>query len=187
MEKLRANGFLIQELENSNYIARRFFYLGINAFHHYPLSNVNDNQCREITEKQQIKKCEDGYQILEFISDESLLEQYILCCNERKINIRILFVESDYPCEIWKGRSFDTEFLGYEYCPMPIDEQIISDLDLCPYFENFRSILNNYGLFNTYNEALNFKRAYESALKQGIVGDGEADAYICKVFQCKIE
>ena len=67
-----------------------------------------------------------------------------------KIEIRALFIESEYVDEVYKYELTQTRFLGYEYCPIPIDEQIITDLDWYEPFSVYLNKMNKYGLFDSY-------------------------------------
>lgn len=177
-----ANGVLVQGTNDKNCIINNFKYLGINAFYQYPLMCINDAQCRELTNEQQFKQVTDNqYLNLEFISDINLYERYIKMCYDKKISIRALFIESGYSEEIWNGPLPQMKFIGYEYTPIPIDEQIITDIDWYPPFSKYWRKLNKYGLFNTYDEVKEFKHEYDSAFSNEKVGDGEMDTYICRV------
>lgn len=175
------NGFLIQSLDKTNAGIKNFKYSGINAFHQFPLSSVNDVVCKKLTEEQQIKTCGSGYRFMEFISDKDLFDRYIETCHSLKINIRVLFLESNYSGEVWQDTLPKMNFIGYEYCPVPIDEQIITDLDWCPNFSKFWNRLNEYGLFKTYEDAIRFKREYDDLYCKKIIGDGEINSYLFKV------
>ena len=100
-----------------------------------------------------------------------------------KMNIRALFIESKYSIETWSAPLPRMKFLGYEYCPIPVDEQIITDMDWYMPFSKYWNTLNAYGLFNTYGEVLEFVNDYEQAFFAEKVGDGYMDAYICRVSQ----
>lgn len=176
------NGILIQDVTDFRDVIKNFKYLGINAFYSYPLSFIENFQCRKLTLKQQSRKItENQYQSLEFISDKQLFEQYMKTCYEHKIDIRVLFIESAYTDEIWEEPLPCRKFLGYEYCPIPIDDQIITDIDWYPPFAEYWTRLNEYGLFNTFDEANAFKNRYDVAFNNDEIGDGEMDAYICRV------
>ena len=108
-------------------------------------------------------------------------------CKDMNIETRVLFIESDYSYEEWSEAIPETDFLGYEYCPIPIDDQIITDLDWYEPFLKFRDKLNENGLFNTYNEALEFKIAYDLAYDSKEIGDGEINAFICRVSELSQE
>jgi len=178
-----ANGILVQGLnEKTNYI-KNFSYQGVNAYFQYPLLNINDSECRRLTDEQQSKKnSENLYVSLEFISNNDLYTRYLKKCNDMQINVRVLFVESEYSDEIWEDALPQMMFLGYEYCPIPIDEQIITDLDWYEPFSVYWKKLNKYGLFDLYDDVLDFAREYNKVMKDGTVGDGEFDAYICRIF-----
>ena len=64
---------------------------------------------------------------------------------------------------------------------MPVDEQIITDMDWYQGFSRFWPMLNAYGLFNTVEDVKGFVEAYNRAYLADEVGDGEADVFICRV------
>ena len=176
------NGFIIQDTLSPTLLTKSFDYKGINAYFDYPLTAVNDRQCRIISDKISSRKLEDDeYQILEFISDAKAYREYVKLCCEHGISTRSLFVESDYDREIWNGETPELKFIGYEYCPVPIDDQIITDLDWCENFSQHINKLNEYGMFQNIEDALAFKNDYTEAYNYGIVGDGDLDAHIFKV------
>lgn len=179
---MNANGILIQGLNDKTNFINNFDYQGINAFFQFPLTYENDNECRKITNEQQSKKISDNHYIsLEFIADNDLYERYIKKCNEMQIDYRILFIESDYTNELWNNDLPKLEFLGYEYCPIPIDEQVVTDMDWYKPFSKYWKHLNQFGLFDSYDRAKEFANEYLNAMKEGTIGDGEMNAYICKV------
>ncbi len=148
----------------------------------YPLLGINDDACRALTDEQQsYKVSENSYLILEFISNADLYQRYMQKCREMKLRVRVLFVESEYSAEIWNEEHPKTVFLGYEYCPVPIDDQVATDLDWYEPFSCYREKLNEHGLFNSYEDAENFVMEYHKAMEDGFIGDGEIQAYIFRV------
>ena len=183
---LNANGILIQGLDEHTDFINNFVYDGINAYFRFPLTAFCDSESRDLTSEQQSKKISgDSYAVLEFISDYGLYERYVKKCNELGIKFRALFIESKYSEEIWSGQLPKKEFIGYEYCPIPIDEQIITDMDWYEPFSKYQKLLNEYGLFRTYSDAEKFSEEYTRAFNEGKVGDGEENNYICKVYLIK--
>ena len=179
-----ANGIVIQGLNDKTHFIKNFSYQGINAYSQYPLVGVNDSESRRITNEQQSKKLSNNlYLSQEFISDIGLFTRYLKKCDEMQIKVRALFVESGYSDEIWKDEFPKMIFLGYEYCPIPIDEQIITDMDWYKPFSNYWGKLNRYGLFNSYDDVLEFASEYNKVMAGGEIGDGEMEAYICRVSQ----
>lgn len=182
-----ANGILIQGLSDKTNYIKNFTYLGINAYYQFPLTWFHDIECRKLTEKQQCKKIsDDTYMSLEFISDLELCTQYVQKCREMNLGVRALFIESSYQDEIWIGSLPQMIFMGYEYCPIPIDEQIITDMDWYLPFSKHRAKLNKYGLFQSYADVKEFVAAYHQAFQAKCVGDGDMDAYICRVSQVQL-
>lgn len=178
------NGMLIQGINDKYDLIKNFQYMGMNAFYQYPLNFINDVECKKLTQEQMFKETSDnGYLILELISDVDLYVRFIKKCAELHIDVRILFVESNYTKEIWNGPKPTMQFLGYEYCPFPIDNQIITDLDWHPSLSKYWSKLNEHGLFNTYDEVKMFVDEYNYLWKSDQLGDGDMEAFICRISQ----
>lgn len=182
------NGYLIQDLNKPTNYIQTFKYFGINSYNHFPLSTINNKKCQELTDLQSIKTDTDGCnQFLEFISNNNLYEDYINCCFENGISIRVLFCESTYKNEVFSDSLPEMKFLGYEYCPIPLDEQIITDLDCFELFKIHKSKLNKFGLFNTFDDVLLFKKAYDEFVVNEIIGDGLECSYIFKVYEVNVK
>lgn len=176
------NGFIIQDKSCPTNILKVFNYQGINAYDTFPLMSVNTPECREISNRISVSEvCEGIFEMREFISNENDLDEYIRLCRELSFPLRTLFIESDYCDEIWKGSLPQMRFIGYEYCPLPIDCQIITDLDWCPHVRKHLAKMNEYGLFQTEEDAISFKNDYIEAQSNGYVGDSGVQAYIFKV------
>lgn len=179
-----ANGILVQGLNDKTKYIKNFTYEGINAYFQYPLTGENDNESRRLTNEQQSKEISNNqYVSLEFISNFDLYERYLRRCMELQIKIRVLFIESEYSSEIWREDLPSMKFLGYEYCPIPVDEQVITDMDWYEPFSKYWEKLNKYGLFDTYADVIEFVKEYNQAIENEKIGDGEMDAYICRVSQ----
>ena len=176
------NGILVQGLNDKTSFIKNFPYAGMNAYYSFPLLCQTDRESRELTKQQQLPKTHDyRYVLYEFIKDADLYQRYIKKCAELQISIRSLFIESNYDGEIWNGPLPAMKLLGYEYCPFPVDEQIITDLDWYKGFSKFWSKLNENGLFDTCEDLQSFVEAYAQAFLANEVGDGDADMYVCKV------
>ena len=181
------NGIVVQGIHEKNNNITNSQYQGLSAFHNYPLTSLTDIESRNLTQEQQFRKDEnDMNEILEFISNQSLYQRYLKKCMTENISIRVLFVEINYAQEIWNGELPERNFLGYEYSPLPIDDQIATDLDWYSPFAHFRNRLNCNGLFQTYNEVLEFSQEYDKAFLQQEVGDGAFEAYICRIYEVKL-
>jgi len=179
------NGWLVQDVDSPLISIKNFKYIGINAFDSYPLLHEHDKECKMLSDEQMYKRIgSNQFQILEFIGNSDLLHKYINMCNTKKINYRVLFIQSNYDEEISPEENLDNlDFLGFEYCCIPIDEQIITDLDWCLQLKKFYSKLNINGLFENYEDALEFKTEYDNLFHQGIIGDGDFDGFVMKVFK----
>lgn len=176
------NGIIIQQLTNPGRYSFSFPYNGVNAFHQYPLCGIHDPECLALTKEVFSKETNDGYYIqTEFMSSMELVNRYLRCCKKHRIPVRALFIESDYTDEIWTDTIPDMKFLGFEYCSLPFDNQIITDMDWSPCLSGFRSKLNANGLFDSFADAEAFREAYLKRMSEGMIGDGDMDAYIMRV------
>lgn len=179
---MKANGILIQGLDDKTNYVQNFPYHGINAYCQFPLTWYGDVISQKLTEETLSRRIDEyWFESLEFISNPDLYNRYIRHCKAMNVKIRALFIESNYSDEIWTGALPKMEFMGYEYCPVPIDEQIITDLDWYEPFFRFHSLLNELGLFRTYADAESFAAFYNEAFRAGKVGDGEMNSYIFRV------
>lgn len=180
------NGCIIQGVPDlttmSLNLIKTIEYHGMFSYEDFPLDGIEDPLCRDLADRQSFKKVgENLSQYLNFISQKSLMDEYIACCKKFNIDIRVLFVESEYSEEIWTDEIPELEFLGYEFCSVPLDNQIIIDLDWFEPLGEFKKLLNQNGLFKSYEDALMFQKAYEGYFNAGMIGDGEYEAYIFKV------
>lgn len=185
---MNKNGVIIQDLSAPAFNLSKlgFNYLGVNSFWTDPLAEIDEAICKELSEKL-FHKIENGYfTVLEFVSDPDILFNYLMKCKELNIEVRVLQIESDYSDEICRYDFPITNIIGYEVCEIPFDSQIITDFDWYVPFHKFYSDLNQYGLFKSATHALDFKEAYEYELKNGVVGDGEIDIFICKISEVDI-
>lgn len=183
------NGVIIQDLSKSAFNLPKFNhrYLGVNSFWTDPLAKINDSECKSLSEKTYQKQCDDGYIMLEFVSDPQLLFDYVTKCKEKNIDIRVLQIESDYQYETCEYDFPIAKFLGFEFCEIPFDSQIITDFDWYTPLHKYYEHLNEYGLFDKIEKAIEFEQKYKREWKIGNIGDGEMDTYICKVSEIDID
>lgn len=145
---------------------------------------MTDKECIALTREQQSRQvANDRFESLELISNRDLYDRYLAKCAQLALPVRVLFVESDYNAEIWQGELPEMNELGYEYCPIPIDDQIITDMDWYKPFSKYHSQLNEHGLFNSFEVAAEFAKDYEKAMHAEEIGDGEITAFIFRVSQ----
>lgn len=182
------NGFLVQHRYALPYGMEEIFnacgYLGLSARHSDPLMDLPDRESRELSREATWREVSPGmYQMLEFISDPDILLRYLKVCREREIPIRLLFAQSDYDQEVWTGPDIPKQCIGFEYSPIPIDNQIIGDLCCVVPLAPFLKRLNSYGLFFTQEEAAAFKDAYDRAFAAGEIGDGDMETHIFCLYE----
>ena len=197
--KLYNNGILIQDTMRSSAMMRVYNeinpiglnkYNGVHKhiiapFHCYNTDSSFDIINREIMFS---KPDNDGLsQKYEFIHNSTLTRRYIALCHEHGIIMRYLFIQSEYNNEIWDSAVPDGEFLGYEVCEIPLDFYTYSDIFCNARYNNYIQILNKNGLFSSENDAADFKRKYERDLVAGIVGDGDVNLYVCKLYEVSEE
>lgn len=186
------NGFLVQHRYDLPYSMEEIFnvsgYLGLSARNSDPLFSLPDRESRELSKAATWREISPGmYQMLEFISDPDILLRYLKACREREIPVRLLFAQSDYSQEVWTGPDIPKQCIGFEYSPIPIDNQIIGDLYYYEPLAPFRKRLNSYGLFFTQEEAAQFKNAYDRAFAAGIIGDGDMEPHIFCLYEVNPE
>ncbi len=180
---MRHNGVLIQSLDEPTNYVTKFNYSGINAFHFNPLISANDVESKRLTQEQQnIHIINNQIFCSDLITNHDLLSKYINKCAELHLNIRLLFLRSLYTTEEWSAELPKMTFIGYEYCPFPIDEQIITDLNWYKPLFKFHKELNKYGLFDSLLSINSFVKEYNQLYLTGVIGDGDIDSYICEVF-----
>ena len=186
------NGFLVQGLYEIPPVMEDIInacgYLGLSARNSDPLLSLPDRESRELSKAATWREVSPGmYQMLEFISDPDILLRYLKACREREISIRLLFAQSDYSQEVWTGPDIPKQCIGFEYSPVPIDNQIIGDLYCVEPLAPFLKRLNSYGLFFTQEEATQFKNAYDQAFAEGTIGDGDMEAHIFCLYEVNPE
>lgn len=179
--RLYKNGIIIQQLDKPTHFVTQFSYNGIHAYYQDALYGIKDEKCIELCERVFSKKCDDGlYQVLEFISDINLAKEYFLECKNQGIPTRALFIESTYTDELWDGELPQINLLGYEYSPIPLDNQVVTDIDWYKPLHQFIPKLNCDGLFNSFEDVTSFKKVYDAAVDNGDIGD-DIETYICRI------
>lgn len=179
------NGVIIQSLSSPAFTLKRIKgkYLGVSSYHTDPLLMIPDSECQKLHNEVTWKRLNNEYSILlEFTPNLDVLYRYLIKCKEFNLGVRLLYIESDYPDEVCDYDFEDKKFLGYEYCEIPFDSQVITDFDWYEPLHKYYDLLNEYGLFNTLEDAEKFKEAYDDAFQKGYIGDGDMDTYICKVY-----
>lgn len=176
------NGYLIQDAGCPNTMLRQFLsfpYDGMCAFFADALCGRKTEPCvRQLRDA-----CFDAPPdaetddcpfpgIRSFVTSPAHLAAYLDACFVYDVSVRCLFLESGYICEQWATLAPDGELLGFEVCPMLVDEQIIGDLSWYPDFADFRARLNRHGLFPTREDAEAFRAAYIPHIVTGELGDG---------------
>ena len=182
------NGYLIQNINHKMpfmaYMPQGTRYEGMTAFDIWPLLGVKGRRYEELSDLQMFKCVSQGWYIeKEFVTDMGLFTEYLAACSELGISTRVLLIESDYMDERLsvKNPFRITEVLGYEYCPIPLDCQIITDIYYFRPFRKYKKKLNTHGLFDDYETVRRFKEKYDSLSSKRIVGDDLEEAYIFRV------
>ena len=201
---MQPNGIIIQDTSFNNIFVDSYIdkdvmknnYKGVHRFCTFTLGDVKEKNAanRSLIDKIRWSDLENfemtkfmvDNQLIpvnEFIHNIELAKEYIQRCNEHHIPSRALFIESDFPCELWKGPIPNKIFLGYEVCEIPFDPWTLLDLFNREQFETFRGRLNENGLFSDENDANEFMTEYNDQLSKGLVGDGAVDLYMCRVYE----
>ncbi len=178
------NGILVQDLRAPIQYGFSFPYCGIHAYHQQALCGISDPECVRLSKEAFSTPTGDGmYQLLEFMSHADLVARYTAACQKHSIPIRLLFVESTYTEERWLEPLPEKTLLGYEVCPFPLDDGIITDLDWNPALAVFKEQLNKNGLFSSMADAQTFCDHYLQLLSRDLLGDGPVDAHVCRVYE----
>ena len=189
------NGFLIQDLNVENgalkQIPSMVNYRGVHSYDQDPLTDnslCRDPAVRHLRDRRFSRPAGEGYwYINEFVSDPDLLKEYLAGCQAYDRPYRLLFICSDYTDEIWNAPLPPMTLLGYECCEIPFDDCCIYELFECEYFAEHRKRLNEYGLFPDEAACRAFRDEYDRLLSEDKVGDGEADLYVCAVYEVAAE
>ena len=182
------NGILIQGKNKLNKIIidkePENWYCGMHRFYDDPLLHVSDVECIDIQRERMFELADTNPEICnQFISNLSLAKRYISKCIELQLDVRVLFIESQYPYEIWNDEIPELVCLGYEVTEIPLGIMTLYDLFYDPRFEQYKNQLNEHGLFSNEIDAHNFMNTYKPLLELGVVGDGNVDLYVCRVYE----
>ena len=190
------NGFLIQDLTIEDPTIKQLLpqanYRGVHRYAQDPLTDqtlCRDPAVRNLRDRRFSRPAGEGYwYVNEFVSDPDLLKEYLAGCQAYDRPYRLLFICSDYADEVWNAPLPPMTFLGYECCEIPFDACCIYDLlEDDRYFSEHRQKLNEYGLFSDEAACRAFRDEYDRLLSEDKVGDGEADLYVCAVYEVAAE
>lgn len=189
---MRYNGILVQDTAILNKITKMEFipknYRGIHLFYDDPLISINRTDCKQLQNERMFNTATENIEICnQFISDLCLAKKYIAKCLSLGFSVRILFIESQYPYEIWKDAIPPLTLLGYEVTEIPLGVMTLHDLCSKEVFEEYKKQLNEHGLFSHEKEAYSFMNDYKAQLAKGLVGDGEVEVYVCKVYEASYD
>lgn len=187
---MKQNGIIIQEMGNINtHLTENALYREYNGVHKFRRFTLTGKYDRErIAENRKLQNeymwaetSDHMFAMNAFIHDMDLAKRYLERYAYHNLRPRILFAESIYAEETWKGALPDMTFIGYEVCEIPLDCYNIWDFLHQEYFTEFYKKLNENGLFKTYEDAEEYKYYYLDLLNRDMVGDGEADMYVFKL------
>lgn len=185
------NGLIIQNKNNKNQVMEFVpnVYCGIQSLSEVYFSEKQGERAHMLQREITFDVNSGNPNICnEFITSADLAKKYILMCQSLEIAIRILFIESYYPFEIWKDNKPKCDFLGYELIEeVPTGIMTLYDLYTNEKLSRYRDLLNENGLFKSEEDATEFMRHYKELLVQGLVGDGNVDLYVCRVSEVKTE
>ena len=188
------NGLYIQDINKEHSMLRDFLgttlkqYAGINRFFYPFFSEDEDEDFNRTYWKVHYSEpdADNMKQLYFFINDKNNAKKYIDMCKSRGISMRFLFVQSTYKDEIWNGNVPEGKFLGYEVDELASDPYTLMDLfglNNADLYRKYVARLNEYALFETEEDAVAFKQEYERDLAEGLIGDGDVDLYICKLYE----
>jgi hypothetical protein len=176
VRKWTLNGLLVQDLSKIN-LQSSTNYLGIERFHSWPLSCKTDIASKTLTEEAEDKWFNYFYDrkqtkySLAVVPSIEYIQRYLSVCQKYKLNVRVLFVETDREDPVWDGPYYHNKFLGFDYGTTQDFFSVLYDdmygKEDISLFIPLKLALNKYGLFNTENELNSYINAREEAIKEG--------------------
>ena len=101
------NGFLVQDINKPTNYAKTFNYQGMEAYYSFPLSFVDDIECRDLTRKQETYKHSDNtYSFLEYISNDDFLLGCICDANLIKVSPVVKMLLRNKEPSVTKNQNF---------------------------------------------------------------------------------
>lgn len=158
-EKLYKTGFIVAEMKKcENWI-----------YNAWPLKDlINDREAISITQEAE-DKWFTKYDMLEIIPDLEYIKKYKECCDNLKIDTKILLIESPYEYINVNKEIEINEVLGYDCLGTINYSYLYTDFK---YYENelkSKNVkLNKVGLFNKYEDVLNFIELRRKDINSGL-------------------
>ena len=125
------NGVIIQNFGSPAFSLKKIKgkYLGVSSFHTDPLLMIFDPECQKLQNEATWKRLDDEYSILlQFAPNLEVLYRYLIKCKELNIDIRLLYIESDYLDEV---------------CDYDFDDIIVSIVSFLRLYKSGCSIVKN--------------------------------------------
>ncbi len=181
--KMNINGFIMQKRNET-------FYQGVEGDNWYLNYDYSDEM--DLFYKENIAKSWENTNYIDVCNDMNYIHQYINISKDKDIEYRILLCMTDRNLPTMTlGTEMDLFFWGYDYAYAggSYYSAILNDIisRRIPVFANIQ--LNNYGLFETYTEVINFVnirqkiKRVDCSMKE-YMEDG--DFVIYKVFEVKM-
>ncbi len=180
---MNINGFIMQKRNET-------FYQGVEGDNWYLNYDYSDEM--DLFYEENIAKSWENTNYIDVCNDMNYIHQYINISKDKDIEYRILLCMTDRILPTMTlGTEMDLFFLGYDYAYAggSYYSAILNDIisRRIPVFANIQ--LNNYGLFETYTEVINFVntrqkiKGVECSMKE-YIEDG--DFVIYKLFEVKM-
>ena len=161
--KLYKNGFLVKSLEESCF-QNPDGYHGIGRFFTWPLDVETDSISRQLSDEAIEKWFAFDDDRLSIIPDSSYIRKYLLHCKELCIPTECLWIESNNPILTTEESISNAEVIGFDYADLGMQiSALADDLFVLDHYKqsevfSFRKKLNNYGLFSSLDDLVDYVR-----------------------------
>lgn len=188
-------GYVIQN--KAVHISKNINYHGVGRYGSFPMTDVGNMICKtlfdcpdgifEIQDKQMNEYLDDLFNKTDtyLCNDTAILDQYIKKCRDSGLDLRILFLQTEKNFD----DQIDGEFLGYDVIyQCEFFSGIYDDLfeNIPEPMENDSKKLNKYGLFDNYNDAVQFKQNMDRCVSLGYDIEPSMGFEIVKTFEVNI-
>lgn len=166
-------GVVLQRVDRiSPYLPKTYLYEGLSAYSDTPFDDFDESEEAKALQMEFydwiICQNPDGtYGVTpEAFYSPVFMRRFIDRCVRNGIQIKCLYIEYDGDEKYWKFERPRGHFMGYEVCDAPRSPDLCRCLDREEYAEH-REKLNCLGLFKTYEDAVEYKEAYEKEYYSG--------------------
>ena len=183
------NGYIVKSYNINLYKQIENNYNGIGRYTSWPLDDYNDDISVDL--KDEANRNWFGYDDKRIftIPNMDYVKKYVCHCNNLGVETFIMYIQST--CNIITSLETpkSSNFLGYDYSCGELDysalyDDIWGDGESIEQFINFRSILNDNGLFATYEDMQEYIEIRNMLMIQGVNLEDYYTLYPMRIFLC---